>query len=37
MSILKVNGVGITAPKICKVGISDQDYHSDTDSVFGYQ
>ena len=32
MSILQVNGAEITAPKTCKIGISDQDYNSDTDS-----
>lgn len=32
MSILQINGADIPAPKICKVGISDQDLNSDTDS-----
>ena len=32
MSILKINGAGIPAPKICKIGIADQDLNSDTDS-----
>lgn len=32
MAILKINGADIPAPKTCKIGISDQDYNSDTDS-----
>ena len=32
MDILKINGVAITAPEKCQVGISDQDLNSDTDS-----
>lgn len=32
MSILQVNGAEIPAPETCKIGISDQDLNSDTDS-----
>lgn len=32
MSILQINGADIPAPKTCKIGISDQDLNSDTDS-----
>lgn len=32
MTILKINGVEITAPQTCKIGIADQDLNSDTDA-----
>lgn len=32
MSILQINGADIPAPKTCKIGISDQDLNSDTDT-----
>lgn len=32
MVILEINGVAITAPKKCKILVSDQDLNSDTDA-----